>query len=604
MLVTAGDEVSGGGGSPPLALYTPHAVSAVLRIARGLRGRAGVAAIVSLGVAWGLLMHSMGWAQSSFYGQVRALADGGTEIDRWHWETQDKAWVDGHFYSVKAPGLAAFTLPAYLGLDALGAQAAARDAAANARATEHPRWTLAAGTDPPFTEFGYSTSRARSTWDRIEAGAPMVWALTLVGAVVPAVLLLLLVRWVANRVEPGYGTAAAITLGLGTIVMTFASEYMSHVLAATLGFAAFALLFREREGPERVWLVGIAGLLAGLAVTIEYPLGLVGVVLFVYALARQRRVARGAAYAAGAVAGAVPALLYNLWSLGSPLKFAYGDAVVRQGATGHAELGLNDDGFFGITFPRPESAFDLLFAGRGLLTLTPVLAMALVGVFLMHRRGRVTEARVIGAIAAVYFVYNAGYWLTYGGGTPGPRFLIPALPFLALGLATAYRRLPALTLALAIPSALFMVAGTLTFPLIGENGTWIWVERLQNGILEHTVLTVLGVSDAWLAVVPVLVALAAAVGFAALATPRTSLGNVRPALTAILGWAVIAIVGPTLTGDPVTPLSGGSESIQLIALAAAGSALTLLVLSHRERRAERAAARLPRPEPALGERAS
>jgi hypothetical protein len=576
----------------------------VLRIARGLRGRAGVAAIVSLGVAWGLLMHSMGWAQSSFYAQVRALADGGTEIDRWHWETQDKAWVDGHFYSVKAPGLAAFTLPAYLGLDALGAQAAARDAAANARATEHPRWTLAAGTDPPFGEFGYSTSRARNIWDRIEDGAPIVWALTLVGAVVPAVLLLLLVRWVANRIEPGYGTAAAITLGLGTIVMTFASEYMSHVLAAVLGFAAFALLFREREGPERVWLVGIAGLLAGLAVTLEYPLGLVGVVLFVYALARQRRVARGAAYAAGAVAGAAPALIYNLWSLGSPLKFAYGDAVVTQGATGHAELGLNDAGFFGITLPRPESAFDLLFAGRGLLTLTPVLAAALVGVFLMHRRGRLTEARVIGAIATVYFVYNAGYWLTYGGGTPGPRFLIPALPFLALGLATAYRRLPALTLALAIPSALFMIVGTLTFPLIGENGTWIWVERLQNGILEHTVLTVLGVSDAWLAILPVLVALAAAVAFAALATPRTPLGNVRPALTAILGWAVIAIVGPTLTGDPVTPLSGGSQSIQLIALAAAGSALTLLVLSHRERRAERAAARLPRPEPALGERAS
>jgi hypothetical protein len=608
------------------ALYTPHAVGAVLRIARGVRGRAGVAAIVSLGIAWGLLMHSMGWAQSSFYAQVRALADGGTEIDRWHWETQDKAWVDGHFYSVKAPGLAAFTLPAYLVLDAAGAQDVARDAAANARATEHPRWTLAAGTDPPFPEFGYSASRAANTWDRIGDGAPMVWALTLVGAVVPAVLLLLLVRWVANRIEPGYGTAAAITLGLGTIVMTFASEYMSHVIAATLGFAAFALLFREREGPERVWLVAIAGLLAGLAVTFEYPLGLVGVVLFVYALARQRRdrygdlalaspsgasrpmlragIKRGAAYAAGAIAGAAPALAYNLWSLGSPFKFAYGDAVVRQGTTGHAKLGLNDDGFFGITFPRPESAFDLLFAGRGLLTLTPVLAAALVGVFLMHRRGRVTEARVIWAVVGVYLLYNAGYWLTYGGGTPGPRFLIPAMPFVALGLATAYRRLPALTLALAIPSALFMVVGALTFPLSGDNGTWLWVERLQNGILEHTVLTAVGVSDAWLAILPVLVALAAAVAFAALATPRTPVGNVRPALTAVLGWAVIAIVGPTLTGDPRTPLSGGSESIQLIALAAAGSALTLFVLSHRERRAERAAAHLPRPEPALGERAS
>ena len=134
------------------------------------------------------------------------------------------------------------------------------------------------------------------------------------------------------------------------------------------------------------------------------------------------------------------------------------------GYTGHDELGLNDDGLFGITLPRPESAFDLLFASRGLLALTPVIAMALVGVYLMHRKGRVTEARVIAAIAAVYFIYNAGYWISFGGGTLGPRFFIPALPFLALGLACAYRRMPALTIALAIPSVILMTAGTLTFP--------------------------------------------------------------------------------------------------------------------------------------------
>ena len=64
--------------------------------------------IASLGIAWGLVMHSMGWAQHANYAQVRALADGQAEIDRWHWETKDKAWIDGHFYSVKAPGLAAF----------------------------------------------------------------------------------------------------------------------------------------------------------------------------------------------------------------------------------------------------------------------------------------------------------------------------------------------------------------------------------------------------------------------------------------------------------------------------------------------------------------
>ena len=45
----------------------------------------------------------------------------------------------------------------------------------------------------------------------VQQGTPIVWALTLFAAVIPAILLLLGVRWVADRLEPGYGTAAAIT---------------------------------------------------------------------------------------------------------------------------------------------------------------------------------------------------------------------------------------------------------------------------------------------------------------------------------------------------------------------------------------------------------
>jgi hypothetical protein len=550
----------------------------------------GLAAIVALGIAWGLVMHAVGWAQLAHYAQVRAFAAGQAEIDPWQWETRDKAWVDGHFYSVKAPGLAALTLPAYLALDAAGAKPVARDAAANARESDDPRWTPEPR--PDITQYGFSTARAHRVEVQVENETPIVWALTLIGAVIPAVLLLLLVRWVAERIEPGYGTAAAITLGLGTIVMTFAAEYFSHVASAALGFAAFAILFREREGPARLGLVAAAGLAAGLAVTFEYPLGLLGAILLVYALARPvARLARGAAYAAGAVIGAAPALAFNLWALGSPLRFAYSHAVAVPGLSGHAMLGLNDSGFFGIDVPRPGAAVDLLLASRGILTLTPVLAMALVGVVLMRRGPRRAEANVIAAVAIVFFLYNAGYWLPFGGGSPGPRFMIPALPFVALGLATAYRRLPALTLALAIPSVAFMLAGALTFPLIGSDGTGTWVDRLGDGTLEHTVLTVVGVHDAWLAMAPVIAAVLFAVVLAARATPRVRLGDVRPAVAAVIGWVGIAVVGPTVAGDPITPLDGGPAALTLVAICAALSVGTLFALRYRERGSE------PAPEP-------
>ena len=550
--------------------------------------RPGLTAIVSLGIAWGLVMHTMGWAQLAHFAQVRALADGQAKIDPWHWQTKDKAWVDGHFYSVKAPGLPLLTLPEYMALDAAGAWSVSRDAADDAAKADHPRWTPPGRSYPYVLQYGYDPHRAMRVEGQVEDETAMVWALTLLGSVIPAVLLLLLVRWAAERIEPGFGTAAAITLGLGTIVMTFAAEFFSHVASATLGFAAFAILFRERQGPPRLIAVAAAGLVAGLAVTFEYPLGLLGAILFVYALARNApRLPRAVAYGVGAIIGAAPALAFNAWALGSPFHFAYASAVAFQGYSGHAVLGLNDPGFFGIGLPRPEAAFDLLVASRGFLTLTPVLAVAVAGAFLTrHGRWR-AEANVILAVVAVYFIYNSGYWLPFGGGTPGPRFMTPALPFLAVGLAAAYRRMPALTLSMAIPSAIFMLAASMTYPLLGMNGTGTWASDLGDSILEHTVLTAVGVRNGWLAALPVFAAIAAAVAFAARATPRIRLADIRIAAIAIPAWAVISTFGPTVAGDPNTPLSHGTPALALIWGSAAISAATLLALRARERSEER-----------------
>jgi hypothetical protein len=567
-------------------------------MAEPVRARPGLAAIACLGIAWGLVMHSMGWAQLAHFAQVRALADGRASIDRWHWQTRDKAWVDGHFYSVKAPGLPLLTVPAYLALDAAGAWSVSRDAAQTASTASHPRWTPPGRGPKYLRQYGFDPMRTTRVETQVENETPMVWALTLVGAVIPAMVLLIGVRWLGERIEPGYGTVAAITLGLGTIVMTFAAEFFSHVAAAALGFAAFVILFRERQGSPRLAPLAAAGFAAGLAVSFEYPLGLLGLILLVYAMARPApRLPRLLAYGAAAVVGAAPALAFNAWALGSPFDFAYSSAVAVQGMSGHAVLGLNDPGFFGIGLPRPSGALDLLVASRGVLTLTPVLAVAVVGACLMRQGDRRAEANVVLAVAAAFFVYNCGYWLPFGGGTPGPRFMIPALPFLALGLAVAYRRLPALTLAMAIPSVLLMLVGSMTFPLIGDNGTGIWATELGTGIIEHTLLTVLGVGNGWLAAAPIVVAVAATVALAARATPRMRLGDVRLAMGGLVGWLVVFVVGPTIAQDPNTPLHHGSAALALGAGAALASAATIGVLHYRERLDERSGESLAVPEP-------
>jgi hypothetical protein len=570
-------------------------VSGLRRLAAWARARPGTLAIVALGIAWGSTMHSMGWAQLAHFAETRALANGEPTIDRWHWETGDVAWIDGHYYSVKSPGTAALSMPLYLALDA-GARGAARAAAENASEAYHPRWTP--NDEFPYRQYGYSEERALRVESEIEANTPVVWGLTLLAAVIPSVLLLLMVRWIGDRLEPGYGAAAAITLGLGTIVMVFAAEFFSHAVSAMLAFAAFAVLMRERAGPPRLPLIAAAGLLAGLAITFEYQVGLVGIVLCAYAAWRSDPVKRGLTYAAGGLVGVLPVFAYNWWTLGSPLQFAYGDAVAVIGGSGHAEVGLNDDGFFGITFPRLDAAVDLLLGGRGLLVLTPVLVLAAIGVVLMHRRGHRAEALTIAGVSIVYFLYDSSYWQPYGGGTPGPRFLMPMLPFLALGLAFAYRRLPATTLALAIPSALCMLAASLTYPLIGEQGTGLWVDWLGDGRLEHTLLTAFGVHSNWLAAIPVIGFAALAAGLAVAATPRTAIADrdLGYAFGALAGWIAVATVGPSLSDDPVTPLGGDSEALWLVAGCALASAVGLALLRYRRSR--------PREEPPAVQRSS
>jgi hypothetical protein len=563
-----------------------------------LFSRPGVAAVVCLGVAWGLVMHQVGWAQLAHFDQVQAFNKGQPQIDQWHWNTNDKAWVDGHFYSVKSPGMAAISTPAYEAIEGLGGDKLARAAAQNIDRTTHPKWRYDGVI--PIENFGYNVERGQAVQASVERATPIIWALTLLAAVIPAVLMLLAVRWAADRFQPGYGTAAAVTLGLATVVMTFAAEYFSHVISAGLGFAAFCLLIKEREKKPSLGLVAAAGLLAGLAVTFEFQTGLIGVVLFGYALSRRTDYLRRAAvYGAGALAGAVPMLAFNYWAFGNPLKLAYGYAVDFPGASGHDVLGLNSAGFFGITAPRFDSAVDLLVSGRGLLVLTPIVLMGLIGVFAMRRDGHRAEANTILTVAAVYFIYNSGYWLPFGGGTPGPRFLIPALPFVAIGFAYAYKRLPALTLGLAIPSGLMMLAATLTYPLLGKQGTGTWADWLMQGRLEHTVLTAFGVTNAWLAIAPFIAAVLTVVVLTARATPSTSLSDFRFALPAVVAWGCFSIMAPTLSSEEMTPLNRGNDSVLwLIASALVLSLATLTIVRLRERRAQ-SGPEVP-PAPALG----
>jgi hypothetical protein len=124
-----------------------------------------------------------------------------------------------------------------------------------------------------------------------------------------------------------------------------------------------------------------------------------------------------------------------------------------------------------------------------------------------------------GAVTVFFLVLNCGYYTPYGGTLLGPRFVVPALPFLALGLAPAFARRPRLTGTLTVLSVLPVVALTLVWASDRPIHQTIWGELVrlpyegrESRLMRHmtdTVFTWIAAGSGWGFAVMAVAALAA-----------------------------------------------------------------------------------------------
>ncbi len=455
--------------------------------------RATLLATVAIGavaVVYALPMQSPGCGQTAHYAAIRSYADGSPTIDRYAGETCDLVKRNGHYYAAKQPALDFWTAPWYLLLRSTGAV-------------------------PPNPNAGQAYPAAMVTVPLRALWQMGVWAVVL-----PAVLLLVLLRRTVERLEPGLGTAAAVTLGLGTLMLPFSTMLFAHVPAALLAFLSFALLFGRDAGP---WRIAAAGVAAGLAVSTDAPLAAPAVLLGLYAASRTPHLRRLAAFAAGGLVGLLPLLGYDWWAFGTPFHLVYSGAPLNPGPGG-IEQATNNNGFFGLNAPNLHVAANLLLSQRGLLVLTPVVGAGLAGIVLLWRRGLRSEAALIAALCIVQVLWNSGRGgidVALGGWVPGPRFLIPLLPFLCFALAPALRRWPATVGVLALVSAGAMLVATSAEPLLSNDDTHHWIARISDGNFAATIVSLSGVGHGWLAILPFygFAAIAAAAAIAATRLP-------------------------------------------------------------------------------------
>lgn len=501
--------------------------------AHGSRLAVAALALTVLALALPIQPLEMGCAETSTYALVRSLGDGTPRIDAYERETCDKALRGGHFFSSKAPGLAVTILPLYVALHATG---------------------LLPGNE-----------------------RTALWMLGLWSAVLPAAVMLILVRRIANRFEAGTGTLVAVTLGLATLTLPLVTLDFGHALAATLLVAAFAIALTERHAEGRPLLLLAAGALAGFAVTTEYPAALIATVIGIYSAAATRPVRRLLAFGAGGLVGVGPLLLYNQWAFGSATSLSYTSAVSSETVEGAVTVGQHNPGFYGVLTPSLSAAVRLLLADRGLLAVTPIMALGVVGLILLARRGMRAEAWAIAAIVVAMLVYNASLTISpgwvFGGDSPGPRYFYLAIPFAILPLGLVFREAPAVVVALVAVSLVRMTMATSTQPLVGGEGTGRWIARLQSGDFAGTVFSLLGLGHGWIAIAPFLLVVGLAAAAAAATAPLDPARWSIAAFIATAGaWAFVEVVGSNVTTTTGTLAA-------TVALAALAAGCTMVVAS-------------------------
>lgn len=267
------------------------------------------------------------------------------------------------------------------------------------------------------------------SWWALAINAWLVSALTV--GLVSALGVVVFIR-LAGTMFPGRQPAvlmSASVMAFGTTLFPFATLFFDHNLTAVLLLLAFASARNDKPLAAGVW--------SGVAAVTNYLSAIPGAMFGLYCLLKEERPNRRSAvhFTLGVLPSLVVLLTYNAVALGSPftLNTSFQNPAFKEIAP--AFLGM-------FTAPSWFSAVVITVTPwRGIFWLSPVLLMSLVVMAFWWRTGVLRAERwLIGGIALFFFGINVCFNGFHGGFAAGPRYLIPAIPFLCLPLVPAFVR--------------------------------------------------------------------------------------------------------------------------------------------------------------------
>jgi hypothetical protein len=229
---------------------------------------------------------------------------------------------------------------------------------------------------------------------------------------------------VGMGIPGGASLFAAAMVGLGTPIFAYSGWLFSEPLSAAIFVGAALLLFSRAQEPISLRIAAIAGLILGMA-TIIRPTNVFATPIFAVAvLVRDGKTALRSTFflCATAAIGVGTLFVHNTLLFGGPFEFGYP-------ATAEGAKRLN-------TFETPlvKGLYGFLLSpGKSVFLFAPPVVLALAGLRRLWKleRGAATVAILF---PLTYLLFFARYTQWEGGYCVGPRYLVPSIVLLCLGL--------------------------------------------------------------------------------------------------------------------------------------------------------------------------
>ncbi len=362
------------------------------------------------------------------------------DISKYSNNTIDKVKHENRTYTDKAPGSSFFAAPMYAG------------------------FKIVEGSLPSLYEVNTAYINQQNVSSNLEGKPDAFFAVDVkletillrfliifTTSIIPAAATLLLIyrTLVFNDISVEISTFTTMIVGFGTVLLDYSTVFMANTLAMFLGFFSFYILEVKDASSGRN--IAVSGVLAGLAALVEYYMLIIIFLLATYLLTKeiddlgnwknlidQKNFKSPLIYLSGSLAGFSPYFVYNYLTVGNPLTPVkiYGEWLPKfsaEMAKSTSEFVAPIRGFI-ISPSTPEMVVRVLFGiGRGFFIYSPILLLAIPGLYYLYRENR-KKAGFIISIFLAFVLFNATYVTWYGGAVFGSRYLLAVIPFLSLPL--------------------------------------------------------------------------------------------------------------------------------------------------------------------------